>query len=562
MKKKKNVVFLFLIMFQFSCVHCYAQFWIPFLQGVNQGLANFNRQQAIQRQQEAQRQREEEARKEREIHERKEVEKNGFTWIQTSQGTSTTYYGAKDMNGKELIPLSRKYTSIYFLVEENNVGYFCVEKGDKEGACDITGKEVVPCNYKSVFYGSRGSFVYQGADNKYHDLDVALNSEGKACKPDPDRYIDKEREVADDGYIWYATNDMNHKTGDYNHYGARTLDNKKIVPEKFSFVKYKDGYFIACKHEDDFETIYDLNGVCVLPLSRQYIILEIHRDEGWIKVARNTSKGKLAGAIDLRTTKEIVPLQSFCAIRYNSKTQRFETRINPKSAWVKTNCTLDKVTGAVVNVSKTSTSPSVSSGAVKYHYTKSGRGQSQNTGQWTDSSGAEECEVEFGDDGITINGVYYEYLRTSGNWKIYRGLSMSYGGSSNTSYYYVDANKNMKMVCETTGPGISDTYIYPMSRNREPTPQGSGVASGRSYGSDNSVSGGSVNKSLEKRKRDVLNSGGGYNCGLCKGTGKCFNCKGTGVANYMGTTKKCVSCKDAPGVCSQCHGTKVSSWNR
>lgn len=211
---------------------------------------------------------------------------------------------------------------------------------------------------------------------------------------------------------------------------------------------------------------------------------------------------------------------------------------------------------------RSSVASSVSSGTVKYHYTKSGRGQSQNTGQWTDSSGAEECEVEFGDDGITINGVYYEYLRTSGNWKIYRGLSMSYGGSSNTSYYYVDANKNMKMVCETTGPGISDTYIYPMSRNREPTPQGSGVTSGRSYGSGNSVSGGSVNKSLEERKRDVLNSGGGYNCGLCKGTGKCFNCKGTGVANYMGTTKKCVSCKDAPGVCSQCHGTKVSSWNR
>lgn len=117
---------------------------------------------------------------------------------------------------------------------------------------------------------------------------------------------------------------------------------------------------------------------------------------------------------------------------------------------------------------RSSVASSVSSGTVKYHYTKSGRGQSQNTGQW----------------------------------------------------------------------------------------------SGWSYGSGNSVSGGSVNNSLEERKRDVLNSGGGYNCGLCKGTGKCFNCKGTGVANYMGTTKKCVSCKDAPGVCPQCHGTKVSSWNR
>ncbi|MBO5155843.1 MAG: sel1 repeat family protein [Prevotella sp.] len=54
-----------------------------------------------------------------------------------------------------------------------------------------------------------------------------------------------------------------------------------------------------------------------------------------------------------------------------------------------------------------SVASSVSSGTMRYHYTKSGRGQSQNTGQWTDSSGPEECNVEFGDNGITINGIYY-----------------------------------------------------------------------------------------------------------------------------------------------------------
>lgn len=208
-----------------------------------------------------------------------------------------------------------------------------------------------------------------------------------------------------------------------------------------------------------------------------------------------------------------------------------------------------------------SVASSVSSGTMRYHYTKSGRGQSQNTGQWTDSSGPEECNVEFGDNGITINGIYYDYVRTSGKWKVYGGLTMSFGGITTITYYYVDSNKNMKQVQTSSGPYSSDTFVYPMSRNGDPTPQGSGVASGQSYGSGNGYSNGNSKKSLEERRRDNLNRGAGANCSLCKGTGKCFNCNGTGTANYYGTKKVCKSC-DGTGICSLCHGTKVASWNR
>ena len=208
-----------------------------------------------------------------------------------------------------------------------------------------------------------------------------------------------------------------------------------------------------------------------------------------------------------------------------------------------------------------SVASSVSSGIMRYHYTKSGRGQSQNTGQWTDSSGPEECNVEFGDNGITINGIYYDYVRTSGKWKVYGGLTMSFGGTTTITYYYVDSNKNMKQVQTSSGPYFSDTFVYPMSRNGDPTPQGSGVASGQFYGSGNGYSNGNGKKSLEERRRDNLNRGAGANCSLCKGTGKCFNCNGTGTANYYGTKKVCKSC-DGTGICSLCHGTKVASWNR
>lgn len=62
--------------------------------------------------------------------------------------------------------------------------------------------------------------------------------------------------------------------------------------------------------------------------------------------------------------------------------------------------------------------------------------------------------------------------------------------------------------------------------------------------------------------RDILNSSGGGDCLLCHGDGKCFNCHGNGISNNMGITKTCETCKNNRGVCPQCHGTKVASWNR
>ncbi|MDE6338776.1 MAG: sel1 repeat family protein, partial [Muribaculaceae bacterium] len=87
-----------------------------------------------------------------------------------------------------------------------------------------------------------------------------------------------------------------------------------------------------------------------------------------------------------------------------------------------------------------------------YVYTKSGRGQSQNTGQWTDAIGSEECVVQFTDDGISVNGMYQPYVKTSGIWKVYGGTSMGFGGTNTTFYYYVDGNKTMKHVCESYFP--------------------------------------------------------------------------------------------------------------
>lgn len=134
-----------------------------------------------------------------------------------------------------------------------------------------------------------------------------------------------------------------------------------------------------------------------------------------------------------------------------------------------------------------------------YHYTKSGRGQSQNTGQWTDDMASQECEVEFFDDYITVNGMVYSFVKNSGTWKLYGGTSMGFGGYNSTSYYYVDANKNMKEVCESYSPYGFDTFVYPMSMNGDPTPHNNSQSN--YYNSSSSSSSGSYNSSKQTSRR-------------------------------------------------------------
>lgn len=183
-----------------------------------------------------------------------------------------------------------------------------------------------------------------------------------------------------------------------------------------------------------------------------------------------------------------------------------------------------------------STNPSLSQ---SYIYTKSGRGQSQNTGQWTDEIGSEECVVQFTEDGISVNGMYQPYVKTSGVWKVYGGTSMGFGGSSTTFYYYVDGNKNMKQVCESYFPYGFDTFVYPMSRNVDPTPMGNYVNNG-----------GYVN-----------NSGANNNTGINSGTGsttqpvrqfKCPYCNGTGRIERNDNAPASFGLSKANKKCNEC----------
>ena len=174
-----------------------------------------------------------------------------------------------------------------------------------------------------------------------------------------------------------------------------------------------------------------------------------------------------------------------------------------------------------------------SSKVESYVYTESGSGQSQNTGQWTDAGPSMECVVEFFDDHIMVNGMYCKYLRTSGSWKVYDGLNMF--GNTSYYYYYVDGNKNMKKVCDFSSAYGFDTFVYPMSRNGDPTPMGNNVDKGgyvNSSGANNKN--GAVSTTQPARK---------FKCAYCNGTGR-IERNDNAPASYGQTraNKKCNEC--------------------
>lgn len=94
------------------------------------------------------------------------TEEGGFQWYKITDKSG--HEGAEDKNGRTLIPISRGYTFICYHKGNGSEGYFTVEGDEKEGVCDIRGKEIVPPIYHSVCRhgGSNGDPYYIGIESK------------------------------------------------------------------------------------------------------------------------------------------------------------------------------------------------------------------------------------------------------------------------------------------------------------------------------------------------------------------------------------------------------------
>lgn len=166
-------------------------------------------------------------------------------------------------------------------------------------------------------------------------------------------------------------------------------------------------------------------------------------------------------------------------------------------------------------------------------------------------------EVQFFDDHIMVGSLYCKYLRTSGSWKVYQGMSMSgFGGMSSEDYYYVNSNYGMKKITKSVGPYTMETFTYAMKRGEN---SDTGGSDGDNY---SGYSNGSSNRSGNTRSYSNKNTE--HACGTCKGTKKCIVCKGAKKLHRSlggkngGYYIDCNSCNGS-GKCTVCNGTGRST---
>ncbi len=85
------------------------------------------------------------------------TEGGGFQWYRLKAATGVV--GAQDVYGNTIIPLERGYTSIDFKFEGAYTGYFQVKKRHFHGACDLSGREIIPATSDFVIFHTGDGFL-------------------------------------------------------------------------------------------------------------------------------------------------------------------------------------------------------------------------------------------------------------------------------------------------------------------------------------------------------------------------------------------------------------------
>lgn len=210
------------------------------------------------------------------------------------------------------------------------------------------------------------------------------------------------------------------------------------------------------------------------------------------------------------------------------------------------------------STSSRSTSSSKSKSELLYSgiYTKSSQGYMAELGQYTDGGFDFQVNVEIYNDYILINSDRYDYVKTSGEWKVYGGKDNFMG---TTEYYYVNPStytmKYMTISSFTVfGRTVCTTTTYAMAKGevifqKQYNSNNGYSSSGSSYGSGNNNSGnGNNNGSGTTRRACTVCKYHVGECGVCKGTGKVTN-----STNGYRTTSNCSNC-GGTGKCPTCGG--------
>lgn len=119
------------------------------------------------------------------VEESIQYEKDGFVWIRLrlwNPQKREFYYGAKDENGKTIIPISKKYTGLFYHSEEGYGGYFAIEKNDGRAVCDRYGKILYEPSKYTDYICLDGNFKKKGSSGDWKDTIAHLDRDGHGYK--------------------------------------------------------------------------------------------------------------------------------------------------------------------------------------------------------------------------------------------------------------------------------------------------------------------------------------------------------------------------------------------
>ena len=150
------------------------------------------------------------------------AESDNYTWVKI-RGNGCI--GVENVNGATLIPLSRKYTLVYYCNSRNfGIGFFYVERLGEKGVCDLNGKEIISPD--------RG---YTNVDRHDGYFEVVKNGKKGACDLNGKEIISPDRGYTNvdrhDGYFEVVKNGKE---------GACDLNGKEVVPPQYERLFYSN----------------------------------------------------------------------------------------------------------------------------------------------------------------------------------------------------------------------------------------------------------------------------------------------------------------------------------
>lgn len=212
-------------------------------------------------------------------------------------------------SGKELIS-SDKYEHAYYNIGEGTLpSWFSVYNDGREGACDVTGKQIVRPVYKSLLYGSKGFEGKLSDTDNYTVLGVVLPQH------DIMAFVEKQKMTESDGFVWY-------KLKDYPNYGAADKDGNILIPMELQLtsIRYKSSqrtgvYGVFEVKKDDCVGVYNIKGIEILSPNKGYTSWKYKGDDirGYLQV----DKGSLEYGICDLEQNEIIPPGKYSYVYYD-----------------------------------------------------------------------------------------------------------------------------------------------------------------------------------------------------------------------------------------------------